>query len=127
MAETFITEDNNAANAQYMERFMQFAQRVAGSSDTIVTVTKFAQSCSIGLYRVHEKEITGDNKALSDSDMFQGLLEESCDNFLEGIHLFRFSDSQCADQCHIAHFNPELLYKGAEPRNLPGIWTKARE
>ncbi len=114
MAETFITEDNNAANAQYMERFMQFAQRVAGSSDTIVTATKFAQSCSIGLYRVHDKEIASDNKTLSDSDLYQELLEESYDNFLEGIHLFRFSDSQCADQHHIAHFNPELLYKGAE-------------
>lgn len=114
MAETFITKDNNAAHTQYMERFMQFAQRVSGSSDAVVTVTKFAQSCSIGLYRVHEKEITSDNKALSDNDMFQGLLEESYDNFLEGIHLFRFSDGQCVHQRHIAHFNPELLYKGAE-------------
>ena len=49
MAETFITEDNNAANAQYMERFMQFAQRVAGSSDTIVTVTKFVSGIVRGI------------------------------------------------------------------------------
>lgn len=114
MAEMTTTQNNDTVHAQYMERFMQLAQGAAGSSDAIVTVTKFAQSCDMKLYRVREKEIVSDNKALFGSDLFDTLLTESQDHFSEGIHLFRFSDSQCIDQRHIAHFNPELLYKGAE-------------
>lgn len=34
------TQNRDAAPTQYMERFMQFAQRAAGSSDTIVTELK---------------------------------------------------------------------------------------
>lgn len=105
---------DDTVHTQYMERFIQLVQGAVGSSDAIITVTKFSQSCSIKLYRVQEKEIASDKEAYFDRDLFDTLLVEAQDHFSEGIHLFHFSDSQCADRRHIAHFNPELLYKGAE-------------
>lgn len=107
-------KNDNTVPVKYMERFMQFAQNTVGDRDAVITVTNFAQSCSMELYRISGQEIMNDNEAFPKGDLFNRIMMEVEEHFLKGIHLFRFSGSQCTDQRHISHFNPELLFNGED-------------
>lgn len=98
----------------YIERFMEFAQDRTDGGDAVIAVINFAQSCSISLYRINGNEIESDNEALTDDDAFSEIQMGAFDNFAKGIHLFQFLRGKCVDRRHIPHFNPELLYKGAD-------------
>lgn len=108
-----ITE-NESASAHYMKKFIKAAQRVVGEEDAIITVTNFAHSSGMKLYRIHGNETQMDNNALYDGDGYSDIESDMGVYFAEGINLFRFSGGQCVDKQNIPHFNPALLFKEVE-------------
>lgn len=99
---------------EYMERFQKLSQDAIGDSEAIIAVIRFAQSSSMGLYRIEENEIRSDNNALMSNDEFDEILWDAYNHFSKGIHLYRYANKECVDERYISHFNPDLIFSGAD-------------
>ncbi len=98
---------------QYIERFMKMAYEAVGEDESILVVKKLGQSCSQGLYRVNGSEIVSNNEVLVAHPDYDELCWGGFEYFENGIHLFRFSDGECVDKCHVPYFVPETIFSGA--------------